>query len=172
MGFYLQQRYETDWIFRKSLPPLPPNPNFAFTQLNDQFGCLEQIADIHTAFVEELSAADYDSVGILMNSFCRRLTLYQPYLLIFEGALRKRAQLLLSNRRFNELVEAARGDPRCENLSLESFLVGPVQRIPRYKLLLDELRKHTPDDHPDLPNILAACETVSFDSGDQYSVLM
>jgi len=25
----------------------------------------------------------------------------------------------------------------------------PVQRIPRYKLLLTELLKHTPEDHPD-----------------------
>lgn len=109
----------------------------------------------------ELDAAPYDSVGKLMDEFCRQLTLYQPYLLIFEGSLRKRAKLLLSNRRFSELVEAAKINPVCENLTLESFLVGPVQRIPRYKLLLDELRKHTAEDHPDYGNIAAACETVS-----------
>lgn len=68
----------------------------------------------------------------------------------------------MNNRRFNELVEAALINPACENLTLESFLVEPVQRIPRYKLLLDELRKHTPDSHPDHPNIVAACETVQF----------
>ena len=129
-------------------------------QLDGQFGCLEQIASIHCQFVNELAAAPYDSVGSLMNLFCRKLTLYQPYLLIFEGSLRKRAKLLLKNRRFNELVETARLDPVCENLTMESFLVGPVQRIPRYKLLLDELRKHTPDDHPDYNNIVAACETI------------
>ena len=115
---------------------------------------------MHAEFLNELADAPYDSVGSLMNSFCRSLTLYQPYLLIFEGALRKRAKLLMNNRRFNELVEAARANPACENLTLESFLVEPVQRIPRYKLLLDELRKHTPDLHLDYPNIVAACETV------------
>lgn len=86
--------------------------------------------------------------------------MYQPYLLIFEGALRKRAKLLVSNHRFNELVEAARVNPACEGLSLESFLVLPVQRIPRYKMLLDEVKKCTPLDHPDYADISVACETI------------
>ena len=29
----------------------------------------------------------------------------------------------------------------------------PVQRIPRYQLLLKELQKRTPADHPDMPFI-------------------
>lgn len=128
--------------------------------MNDQFGCFEQIADIHTNFLGTLQATDFDSIGTLMNDFCRKLTLYQPYLLIFEGALRKRAKLTLNNRRFNELLESARLNPVCENLTLESLLVGPVQRIPRYKLLLEELRKYTPVDHADYGNIVQACETV------------
>lgn len=36
----------------------------------------------------------------------------------------------------------------------------PVQRIPRYKLLLTELLKHTPEDHPDYE--VRAVETESF----------
>jgi hypothetical protein len=33
--------------------------------------------------------------------------------------------------------------------SLDSFLIRPIQRIPRYNLLLNELLKCTPEDHPD-----------------------
>jgi hypothetical protein len=40
--------------------------------------------------------------------------------------------------------------------SLDSFLIMPVQRIPRYILLLSELKKHTPSDHPDYPKITEA----------------
>jgi FYVE, RhoGEF and PH domain containing 3 len=32
---------------------------------------------------------------------------------------------------------------------LESLLIQPVQRIPRYRLLFAELIKYTPKDHPD-----------------------
>lgn len=35
----------------------------------------------------------------------------------------------------------------------------PVQRIPRYQLLLKELQKRTPSDHPDMPFIQVAIPT-------------
>lgn len=38
----------------------------------------------------------------------------------------------------------------------QSFLIMPVQRIPRYQLLLKELQKRTPADHPDMPFIQVA----------------
>ena len=36
----------------------------------------------------------------------------------------------------------------------------PVQRIPRYQLLLKELQKRTPLDHPDMPCIEKALEMI------------
>jgi FYVE/RhoGEF/PH domain-containing protein 3 len=37
----------------------------------------------------------------------------------------------------------------------------PIQRIPRYKLLLTELLKHTPEEHPDFEDLEAAVKLVS-----------
>merc|ERR1712137_1240990 len=37
------------------------------------------------------------------------------------------------------------------NSRLESLLIAPIQRITRYGLLLEELRKGTPEDHADAP---------------------
>jgi hypothetical protein len=34
---------------------------------------------------------------------------------------------------------------------LDSLLIRPIQRIPRYNLLLNELLKATPQNHPDYP---------------------
>jgi len=45
-------------------------------------------------------------------------------------------------------------------LELLGLLIQPVQRIPRYKLLLEDLKKHTPEDHPDYQNICEACEKI------------
>ena len=39
--------------------------------------------------------------------------------------------------------------PHTGGQTVESYLILPVQRVPRYKLLLSELRKRTPKDHPD-----------------------
>lgn len=38
-------------------------------------------------------------------------------------------------------------------MSLDSFLIEPVQRIPRYCMLLNELLKNTDELHPDFENI-------------------
>ena len=40
-------------------------------------------------------------------------------------------------------------DRECRNLSLESFLIMPVQRVPRYVMLLADLLKNTFPEHPD-----------------------
>ena len=49
---------------------------------------------------------------------------------------------------------------RC-NVTLQSLLIQPVQRIPRYKLLLEQLLKETPQAHPDHPNLVSTLEEVS-----------
>jgi len=35
------------------------------------------------------------------------------------------------------------------NIRLEAMLIAPIQRLPRYILLLSDLQKNTPEDHPD-----------------------
>ncbi|XP_076331534.1 uncharacterized protein LOC143236821 isoform X2 [Tachypleus tridentatus] len=41
-------------------------------------------------------------------------------------------------------------------LTLDALLIMPVQRIPRYELLIKELLKHTPVDHPDYQSLVLA----------------
>ena len=41
-------------------------------------------------------------------------------------------------------------------LPIESLLILPIQRMPRYKMLLEEILKHTEPDHPDLEQLQTA----------------
>ena len=41
-------------------------------------------------------------------------------------------------------------------VDISSLLIAPVQRCPRYALLLKELIKHTPEAHADYPSLLSA----------------
>ena len=50
----------------------------------------------------------------------------------------------------------------CRGLaSLPAFLISPVQRLPRYLLLLKDLFKCTPEDHPDYQNVQKAYDSLS-----------
>ncbi|KAJ1504810.1 hypothetical protein HMI54_006557, partial [Coelomomyces lativittatus] len=44
---------------------------------------------------------------------------------------------------------SAEDSPRFKNLTIVSFLILPIQRVPRYILLLEQLLKFTSPDHPD-----------------------
>lgn len=47
-------------------------------------------------------------------------------------------------RRIKQYLKRCRLNPRHTQLNLEGYLLLPVQRIPRYKLLLEELGRSTP----------------------------
>jgi hypothetical protein len=51
--------------------------------------------------------------------------------------------LARSLARSQAVVERAESDPACAATPLASFLITPIQRVPRYLLLLNELLRQT-----------------------------
>ncbi|ELP94641.1 Rho/RAC guanine nucleotide exchange factor, putative [Entamoeba invadens IP1] len=62
------------------------------------------------------------------------------------------------NEKFFKLIQDI--SKTTENLDLRSYLIMPVQRLPRYKLLLQELLKNTENTHEDYMNIKSAFEMI------------
>ena len=84
---------------------------------------------------------------------------YQEYIANFD----KSANILsscLRNYEFNKWHEEVCHKEKLNGLRLNSFLIMPVQRMPRYELLLRELITHTPEDHPDLPALKSAYDNL------------
>lgn len=48
--------------------------------------------------------------------------------------------------------------PKFRGMQLEDFLVKPIQRLPKYVLLFQDLYKHTPEEHVDRNAILNILE--------------
>jgi hypothetical protein len=46
-------------------------------------------------------------------------------------------------------LDQAMNSPSCMGKPIQSYLILPIQRVPRYELLLRELQKVSPDGHPD-----------------------
>lgn len=64
-------------------------------------------------------------------------------------------------RRFHVFFEECRENPMSMNLDLLSFLIMPVQRTPRYKLLLSELLKNMEENDPDHKQAEEALKKIS-----------
>ena len=51
--------------------------------------------------------------------------------------------------------------PEANGLDVRSLLIQPVQRVPRYRMLLEELRSVTDEGHPDEEPLREALERVT-----------
>jgi len=59
---------------------------------------------------------------------------------------------------FKSFCEKTSKDSKC--LPLPALLITPVQRIPRYRLLIQEYIKHTDKSHPDYPKLTKALDQI------------
>jgi hypothetical protein len=71
---------------------------------------------------------------------------YNRYLIQYNAALATYKKCIKKNKEFIRFTEECY---RSYVLDIPSILIMPVQRIPRYILLLQELFNHTPRSHPD-----------------------
>ena len=64
-----------------------------------------------------------------------------------------------SNEKFRQMCADVQADKSCQRLDLVSYLITPIQRLPRYALLIEQLIAATPPDHPDAAAILRRAST-------------
>jgi hypothetical protein len=86
--------------------------------------------------------------------------LYQRYVNGHAQSRRRIAELEEQNAEFRGLLEKAKRDPRCQKNNIGDLLIMPVQRLPRYQLLLEGLMKYTPVDHSDFKSLAEAMQQI------------
>uniref|UniRef100_A0A7S4E1D0 DH domain-containing protein n=1 Tax=Lotharella globosa TaxID=91324 RepID=A0A7S4E1D0_9EUKA len=91
--------------------------------------------------MRNLEAGEKD-VGIIIADFAQYFKMYMPYVQNHEGATETLKALCKSSKKFRKALAKYEEEAKC---SLQSLLILPIQRIPRYKLLLETLIKNT---HP------------------------
>jgi len=68
-----------------------------------------------------------------------------------------------------QYFEAVHALPICAGLDIKAYLIKPIQRIPRYRLLIEDFIKNTDDNHPDKP-LLENALVVLKDVADEVNV--
>ncbi|XP_065194334.1 myosin-M heavy chain-like isoform X2 [Sycon ciliatum] len=110
-----------------------------------EFNC-ELLVELHDRFMKW---SDDLTVGDAFTCTAARFNVYSVYCANHRDAEEAVARLKRKND-VNDTLQSAGQDARVSTgLNLQSYLLTPVQRMPRYLLLLQNLLKHTPDTHPD-----------------------
>lgn len=94
-------------------------------------------------------------LGDIFLQFTDFLRVYTAYVNNY-NSIANTIQELSQNPVVNKMLQECRSDPLTQGLEIQSFLIMPIQRIPRYVLLLNDLFKFTPKEHPDYDNLSVA----------------
>ena len=117
------------------------------------FSNIEVIFNVNSVLLNQLSETQLNwdvEISTISNVFLQiipYLKLYFEYESDYDTASEK-LLIALKNERFKKLDDE-NAEKYLNNLTLNSILIMPIQRIPRYNLLLKDLIKHTWNDHPD-----------------------
>ncbi|KAF9437472.1 hypothetical protein BGZ76_000622 [Entomortierella beljakovae] len=130
-------------------------PNKVWVTVNGQGG--EQ---------EELLVLDMDwCVGDIFIEIAPFLKMYSSYVKAFQSARAHVLECVKNYERFAEFLKVTEKRPECKNLDFLAYSTLPIQRIPRYKLLLENLLRHTPVDHPDHRKLQIAFQSMEQTAG-------
>eukprot|EP01112_Ceratiomyxa_fruticulosa_P017158 TRINITY_DN528_c0_g1_i9.p1 TRINITY_DN528_c0_g1~~TRINITY_DN528_c0_g1_i9.p1 ORF type:complete len:362 (+),score=66.23 TRINITY_DN528_c0_g1_i9:222-1307(+) len=156
-------------VIDKFMTPLREKALLPEASIKTVFCNIPEIYKIHQTllqtFEERLDAWSYQqSFADLFKPdlLLQMRDLYSKYINNYDSAM----ECIKTFKGQENLAKFIRGveDYECNGTDLVSFLVMPVQRFPRYTLLIKELNKATDKSHPDktnITNVLAQLERVT-----------
>lgn len=88
------------------------------------------------------------------------LKLYSSYIQNFEAQTDFLDDCCEKYRKFAQVVRDFEKSDRCKKLALKHYMLKPIQRIPQYRLLLDDYLKHQDPESPDYEDTVSALKIV------------
>ena len=154
----IKEIIETEHVYQRHLediatvciPVLEKLKCFTVKDSVNIFLNIVEILNISREFLGGLEAAANSDgcVGDVYTNFAPKFKSYAEYCTNYPVAIRCWEKKIKAHKSLR--AAASKCAERCGGLQLPSLLIMPIQRIPRYKLLLEDIVKHTPSWHPDL----------------------
>jgi len=140
-------------------------PHILSKQVKEIFSITETLYNYHSMLLEGLERritawTPETLIGEYFFGMADFLRCYPQYVNGYDFAV----EILTKceeNNHFNELLKKLTNDPKHKGMNLYSYLIMPVQRIPRYILLINDYMKRTDSTHPDQPGLKKALQKVS-----------
>uniref|UniRef100_A0A7N6F5M7 ABR activator of RhoGEF and GTPase n=1 Tax=Anabas testudineus TaxID=64144 RepID=A0A7N6F5M7_ANATE len=137
-------------------------PVLSMSQIETIFYKIQDIFEIHKEFYDSLlpNIQQWDekvTVGHLFQKLASQLGVYKAFVDNYKVALETAEKCSQANSQFQKIsenlkVKCPKDSKDCTTtVSLEALLYKPIDRVTRSTLVLHDLLKHTPKDHPDFP---------------------
>ncbi|KAL0246352.1 hypothetical protein GEMRC1_007564 [Eukaryota sp. GEM-RC1] len=127
---------------------------------------LKQMESVLECKHDEVGEVQLWSVANVFRQITPFLKFYTTYIAQFEKVTEHIADFRRSSsRKLTELLLQIECNPSLRGMDISSFLIMPVQRVPRYRLLLEAVLKRTPEEHPDFSGVSEALQSVKTVAG-------
>ncbi|CAG8526289.1 21197_t:CDS:2 [Dentiscutata erythropus] len=169
VDFFLMPLRENYKYAQKSI--LSTKPLATSEEIASLFGNIEPLLSFHKELLKYLEArykkwSPTEKISDIFLENAPYLKMYSAYLKGFPQAIATMERLNKESKDFKKFIQSCQGRPELGNLPFNSFLSLPIQRIPRYKLLLEALLKHTENTHPDYINLEQCVRQISLIADD------
>ncbi|XP_072616694.1 FYVE, RhoGEF and PH domain-containing protein 3 isoform X2 [Vulpes vulpes] len=100
-------------------------------------------------------------LGDILQKLAPFLKMYGEYVKNFDRAVELVSTWTQRSPLFKDIVQSIQKQDVCGNLTLQHHMLEPVQRVPRYELLLKDYLKRLPRDAPDWKDAERSLELIS-----------
>ncbi|KAI0784605.1 hypothetical protein C8Q75DRAFT_779589 [Abortiporus biennis] len=146
----------------KNTAPLPSHKISGFIQ--QVFYNMDEILEYHRQMLAALFERQREQhplvqsiADVVLDTTLKFRDAYEKYIKHYPIAEATHRNEYNRNTKYQYFLSQCAQDPRIRKREFNTFLTRPVTRLPRLKLTLEEIKKHTAPDHPDqdtLPLIL------------------
>ncbi|XP_073765890.1 faciogenital dysplasia isoform X3 [Danio rerio] len=143
-------------------------PTDVITGIFSNISCIHRfhqqflLPELHTRITQEWSCNP--RIGDILQKLAPFLKMYGEYVKNFDRSMELVSLWTQRSGTFKSTVQSIQKQEVCGNLTLQHHMLEPVQRIPRYELLLKDYLKKLPEgaaDHRDAQNALELISTAA-----------
>ncbi|XP_077423351.1 FYVE, RhoGEF and PH domain-containing protein 4-like isoform X2 [Vanacampus margaritifer] len=119
------------------------------------FSNISSINTFHSQFLLpdlEKRMGEWEStprIGDILQKLTPFLKMYAEYVKNFDKAMELLKQWSDRSPQFKSIIQEIQSQEACGSLTLQHHMLEPVQRVPRYEMLLKDYLKKLPQDDPD-----------------------
>jgi hypothetical protein len=140
-------------------------PLLVLDEVKSIFSSLEVIVAYNERLLSQLqprveSWSPNQRLGDIFIQICGFLKVYTNYIANYNASMATLNRCRTKKEKFAQWLAEQEEKPELQGLKLGALLILPVQRIPRYQLLLSDLSKHTWSGHADYADLLKATSLI------------
>ncbi|GLH01548.1 GD13075 [Gryllus bimaculatus] len=139
--------HQLELLTQYFMEPLKAMPCISSVEYMTLFGHLDTIYKVNGELLNEMKKTP-NNIGEVFIKLAPFFKLYSVYAYDYKNVLKLLQDMQSNNPQLKEFIHQQETLPEV-GTSLPALLITPIQRVPRYRLLLQEVLSLTPSTHPD-----------------------